>query len=259
MPRLLGWVTDSVRVFSDGAAEAGRMLAARNWRLLGGLAYYAFDNAVLWASFQAYGSAPPLGVILMGYLVGSLAAALPIPAGLGAVEGGLIGALVVYGAPATPAVGAVLLYRGISLGLTLFLSAGAWSLRRTVPPGRRLDRIVAPVFAAIGRHHSSPPARGTRRRGNQQADPATIAPSEATRARDRQLRDSPEGDDCVSSSHPGMARTAGAVGHGRVHAARARRCHLPVEVPCEAAQWMALSVQAFELSRPSHDLRHCVV
>jgi uncharacterized membrane protein YbhN (UPF0104 family) len=87
---------------------------------------------VLWAAFRAYGNAPPLGVIVMGYLVGSLAAAAPIPAGLGALEGGLIGALVLYGAPAGPAAGAVLLYRGISLGLAVTVSAIAWAVSR--PP-----------------------------------------------------------------------------------------------------------------------------
>lgn len=64
----------------------------------------------------------------MGYLVGSLGSALPVPAGLGAVEGGLITALVLYGAPAAPAVGAVLLYRGVSLLLPLTLSGSAWAL-----------------------------------------------------------------------------------------------------------------------------------
>jgi hypothetical protein len=52
----------------------------------------------------------PLGVIVLGYLVGSLAAAAPIPAG-GVLEGGQIGARVLYGAPLAPAAGAVLLYR----------------------------------------------------------------------------------------------------------------------------------------------------
>src|SRR6202043_830158 len=63
-----------------------------NWKLVGAVAYYAFDNAVLWAAFHAYGRTPALGVLVMGYLVGSLGAALPIPAGIGAVEGGLLGA-----------------------------------------------------------------------------------------------------------------------------------------------------------------------
>lgn len=113
---------------SDGISEARRTLIARNWKLLGALGYYAFDNAVLWAAFHAYGRTPPISVVVMGYLVGSLGSALPIPAGLGAVEGGLITALVLYGAPAAPAVGAVLLYRGVSLLLPLSLGGSAWAL-----------------------------------------------------------------------------------------------------------------------------------
>ena len=117
LPRSLSWLTNSTQVVGGGAADVGRLLAGGNWKFLGApVAYYASDNAVLWAAFRAYGSPPPLGAIVMGYLVGSLAAAVPIPAGLGAIEAGLIGALVLYGAPAAPAVGAVLLSRGISLG-----------------------------------------------------------------------------------------------------------------------------------------------
>jgi glycosyltransferase 2 family protein len=130
LPGLLRW-TDGRPILREGAADAGRVIAARNWKLLGTLGYYAFDNAVLWAAFRAYGHAPPVGVIVMGYLVGSLGSVIPVPAGLGVVDGGLIGALVVYGAPAAPAAGAVLLYRGISLGLAVALSAGAWAVTRS--------------------------------------------------------------------------------------------------------------------------------
>jgi hypothetical protein len=45
---------------------------------------------------------------------------------LGAVEGGLIGALVLYGAPPGPAAAAVLLYRAITLLLPTVLGAAAW-------------------------------------------------------------------------------------------------------------------------------------
>jgi uncharacterized membrane protein YbhN (UPF0104 family) len=103
--------------------EARAMVTSGNWKLVGGLAYYAFDNAVLWAAFHAYGHAPQIGVVVMGYLVGSLAGALPIPAGVGVLEGGLIGALVLYGAPAAPTAAAVLLYRGISLSVPIALGA----------------------------------------------------------------------------------------------------------------------------------------
>jgi uncharacterized membrane protein YbhN (UPF0104 family) len=65
---------------------------------------------------------------VMGYLVGSLGSVVPVPGGLGAVEGGLIGALVLYGAPAGQAAGAVLLYRGVSLLLPVGLGASAWAV-----------------------------------------------------------------------------------------------------------------------------------
>jgi uncharacterized membrane protein YbhN (UPF0104 family) len=112
----------------DGTVQARRLVADRNWKLAGAVGYYAFDNAVLWAAFQAYGRGPAVSVIVMGYLVGSLGALLPLPAGIGGVEGGLIGALVLYGAPAAPAAGAVLLYRAITLSLQVGLGALAWGL-----------------------------------------------------------------------------------------------------------------------------------
>jgi uncharacterized membrane protein YbhN (UPF0104 family) len=112
----------------DGAVQARRLVADRNWKLAGAVGYYAFDNAVLWAAFQAYGRGPAVSVIVMGYLVGSLGALLPLPGGIGGVEGGLIGALVLYGSPAAPAAGAVLLYRGISLSLQVGLGALAWGV-----------------------------------------------------------------------------------------------------------------------------------
>ena len=111
-----------------GGTRASRTLVlSGDWKLLGAIAYYVFDNAVLWAAFHAHGGAPPLGVIAMGYIVGSLGAALPIPGRIGALEGGLIGALVLYGVPAGPAAAAVLLYRGTTLSVELLLGALAWA------------------------------------------------------------------------------------------------------------------------------------
>ena len=112
----------------EGIPEARSVLFARDWKLLGSLGYYAFDNAALWAAFHAYGATPKPTVIVMGYLVGSLGSLVPVPGGLGAVEGGVIGALALYGAPAGQAAGAVLLYRGVSLLLPVGLGASAWAV-----------------------------------------------------------------------------------------------------------------------------------
>jgi uncharacterized membrane protein YbhN (UPF0104 family) len=126
-----------VVAMSGGTRDARALIAAGDWKLSGALAYYAFDNAVLWAAFRAFGHPPALSVVVMGYVVGSIAGALPLPAGLGALDAGLIGALILYGAPAAPTAAAVLLYRGISLSVPVALGAVGWTCRQDGVHARR--------------------------------------------------------------------------------------------------------------------------
>ena len=63
--------------------------------IAGAVVYWAFDNPVLWATYRAFGASPPLTVILMGYLIGQLGGALPLPGGIGGIDLGLIGTLIV--------------------------------------------------------------------------------------------------------------------------------------------------------------------
>jgi uncharacterized protein (TIRG00374 family) len=116
--------------------------------LVGSLGYWAFDNAVLWASFHAFGLSPPLTIILMGYLIGQLGGLLPLPGGIGGIDGGLIGTLVVYGTPAAGTAAAVLGYRLILFWLPLIAGAVAFaSLRRDMPRSGELASC-APAIAA---------------------------------------------------------------------------------------------------------------
>jgi uncharacterized protein (TIRG00374 family) len=74
----------------------------------------------------------------MAYLVGQLGGLLPIPGGIGGIDGGLIGTFVVFGAPAASATAAVLAYRIILFWIPLILGAVAFfSLHRSLArPGR---------------------------------------------------------------------------------------------------------------------------
>ena len=62
-----------------------------------------FDVAMLGVCFAAFGhDVPPAGVLLVAYIIGQLGSLIPIPGGIGGVDGGLIGTLVLYGVdPAT--------------------------------------------------------------------------------------------------------------------------------------------------------------
>ncbi len=86
-----------------------------DWRLFGAVGYLLFDIAVLWACLRAVGVSAPLLALVVGYQIGYLANLLPIPGGVGVLEGGLLGALLLYGLPAAPTAAAVVLYHAIAL------------------------------------------------------------------------------------------------------------------------------------------------
>jgi uncharacterized protein (TIRG00374 family) len=101
--------------------------------IAGAIGYWAFDNAVLWATFHAFGESPAITVILMGYLIGQLGGLLPLPGGIGGIDGGLLGTLVVYGTPVAATAAAVLAYRLILFWTPLVTGAPAFfSLWREV-------------------------------------------------------------------------------------------------------------------------------
>ncbi len=134
--RLAQWVAMGVTVpalAASGIRTAIELIRSRDIRLLGAVAWWGFDISVLWAMFHAFGSPPPFTVIVMAYFVGTLGNLLPLPGGLGGVEGGMIGAFAAFGVDFNLAVLAVLSYRAISFWLPTPLGAVAYlQLRRTV-------------------------------------------------------------------------------------------------------------------------------
>jgi len=130
-----------------GTGEAVQIVRSRNLLVIAGsLGYWAWDNAVLWATFHAFGFSPPIEVILMGYLIGQLGGLLPLPGGLGGIDGGLIGTLIVYGTAAAPTTAAVLVYRVILFWLPLAVGATAFiALRRGLNNPDRPELCVVPA------------------------------------------------------------------------------------------------------------------
>ena len=134
--RLTHWLARATTVpalTASGVRTALEVIRSRDAGLLGALAWWGFDIAVLWAMFHAFGSPPPFTVIWMAYFVGTLGNLLPLPGGLGGVEGGMIGAFAAFGVNLELSVVAVLSYRAISFWLPTLPGAIAYfQLRRTV-------------------------------------------------------------------------------------------------------------------------------
>jgi uncharacterized membrane protein YbhN (UPF0104 family) len=138
-----GRLAVALRAVGDGVGDAVALIAEHNWRLLGAVAYWLMDNLVLFACFAAFGRAPSFWVVAMAYLVGMLANTVPVPGGFVAVEGGLVGMLLLFGVrPAAVVIAAVLVYRAISLWIPALIGSLAFlSLRREI--GRPVTPAVS--------------------------------------------------------------------------------------------------------------------
>ena len=118
---------------SGGVRFALRKLRHPDWAMIGVVTWWGFNIAVLYASFRAFGEAPPLAVLVQAYFVGMLANLLPLPGGIGGVDGGMIGALAAFGVSVSLAVPAVLVYRLLAFWLPSIPGVIAYfQLRRTV-------------------------------------------------------------------------------------------------------------------------------
>lgn len=118
---------------STGVRTALELIHTGDPGLLGALANWGFDIACLWACFHAFGYSPEVAVVIMAYFVGWIANLLPIPGGVGGVEGGLIGAFSAFDVNVQGAIVAVLAYRAISFWLPTPVGIFAYfRLRHTV-------------------------------------------------------------------------------------------------------------------------------
>jgi uncharacterized membrane protein YbhN (UPF0104 family) len=136
----------TVRSVTASLEGAWRSASNPHWRMLGAAGFLWLDMAALWAACRATGH--PLGglALAVAYFIGYLATMIPMPAGLGVLDSGLAGALVLYGFSPAASVGAVLIYHGISVWIPGLGGVIAWLPTR----GRRL------ASGAVGRAQVPP-------------------------------------------------------------------------------------------------------
>jgi uncharacterized protein (TIRG00374 family) len=124
--------------------------------VLGAAGFWASNIGILWATFMAFGIALPIGVLVMGFFVGMAANLAPDPAGVGAVDGGLIGAFLIFGYPASSVIAAVLVYRLIAFWMPLPPGIVAFlQLRRTVARWEAEGRPVVDDATDDGSDHQA--------------------------------------------------------------------------------------------------------
>jgi uncharacterized protein (TIRG00374 family) len=131
--KAVGLVAEAAATLAEGVRGALHLVRTRDPALVGAFCWWALDIGVLWACFEAFGEPPAGGVLVMGYLTGTLGNVLPLPGGLGGVEGAMIGSFLGFDADADLAVTAVLGYRAFQYWLPIIPGVVAYlRLLRTV-------------------------------------------------------------------------------------------------------------------------------
>jgi len=125
-------VATVLHTIGEGVDEALHLLRSLDPLIVSGaLGYMLFDVAMLGVCFAAFGNdVPPAGVLVVAYIIGQLGGLIPVPGGLGGVDAGLIGTLVLYGVDAGDAAVAVLAYRGLLLSIPALLGLPALEILR---------------------------------------------------------------------------------------------------------------------------------
>jgi uncharacterized protein (TIRG00374 family) len=158
------WTRETLDALGYGAADTLSLLRHRPIGVLvGSLGYMAFDIAALGVSFAAFGRSPGVGVLVFAYLIGQLGGLIPIPGGIGGIEGGLIGAFAVYQVPVSYTAAAVLAYRALQLWLPGMLGSIAFvqlrsTLKREAAPASICQPLAEPIEVHLP-HHAVSSAR----------------------------------------------------------------------------------------------------
>lgn len=156
--RVMSWLAALTATVANGIRTSWHFIREprKGWLpLVGAIGFWAANITILWASFKSLGVSVPLGELVVGFFVGMAANLLPAPAGVGAVDGGLIGSFAIFGFPLETVIAAVLIFRlfafylpvppGIVAFFQLRATVARWEQEREAAKaaGRVLDRSGA--------------------------------------------------------------------------------------------------------------------
>jgi putative heme transporter len=142
-----GRVARGAALLGGSIRDALRYVRRGDARLLGAPAWWAFDAAVLWATFHALGEPPALAVLAFAYFAGQVGNTIPLP---GAVSGGMVGTLLAFGVAPDLALSSVLAYRAVAIWLPAPIGLTALgALRARIARWTRDDADAAELVEAI--------------------------------------------------------------------------------------------------------------
>jgi uncharacterized membrane protein YbhN (UPF0104 family) len=121
-----------LRGTASSIRDTADFLRRPDWKLIGAIGYLWFDIGVLVACFAALDATPPIASVVLAYQIAYLSNLVPIPGGIGVLDGSLVGMLTLYGIPTTTGAAATVVYHAIALLIPVVWGTVAFViLRRT--------------------------------------------------------------------------------------------------------------------------------
>jgi uncharacterized membrane protein YbhN (UPF0104 family) len=148
------WLREGLHVLATGVTGTVEVLRRRSWRVLGTWVDLLGAIGALWACLIAVDEHLPFAVVAMGYLIGQFAQVIPVPGGVGVIDAGVTGALVLYGGKTSISTAGEIISHGLALIVPIVVGGVAFALL----PGeinrtrRRTEPTVAlpPVSPTVG-------------------------------------------------------------------------------------------------------------
>jgi uncharacterized membrane protein YbhN (UPF0104 family) len=143
-------VAGGLHEVATGVSGTVEVLRRRSWRVLGTWVDLLGAIGALWAALIAVGEHLPFAVVAMGYLIGQLLQVIPVPGGIDAIDAGVTGALILYGATTSKAAAGELISHGLALLVPIAVGAAAFVLLpREIDRSRRRAQLSAVDEAAV--------------------------------------------------------------------------------------------------------------
>jgi uncharacterized membrane protein YbhN (UPF0104 family) len=143
------WLREGVNVVATGVTGTVEVMRRRSWRVLGTFVDVLGATGALWACLIAVGEHLPFAVVAMGFLIGQFAQAIPVPGGVGAIDAGVTGALVLYGGGASISAAGEVISHGLALIIPIVAGGVAFALLPGEISRTRRGRSAVAVVAAV--------------------------------------------------------------------------------------------------------------
>jgi uncharacterized membrane protein YbhN (UPF0104 family) len=145
------WLREGLHVVATGVTGTVEVLRRRSWRVLGTWVDLLGSIGALWACLVAVNEHLPFAVVAMGYLVGQIAQVIPVPGGIGAIDAGITGALVLYGGKTSISAAGEVISHGLALVVPIVAGSVAFVLLpREIERARRGERPAQPAPTVAG-------------------------------------------------------------------------------------------------------------